>query len=123
MVSPNPTPHYPPRQVFAWWLGSETPVPRRVPFVVDVCEGTFVHLERLMERASAPAAAAARPPAQEDECMMVAALRLLTLQVRDGRGKKEAMTPWVHKCESSYVCCIVQIMGCDHQNVPTAVLT
>ena len=85
-VSPNPRLHYLRPQVFAWWLGCEAPVPRRVPFVVDVSEGTFVHLERLMERASPSAAAAARPPAQEDECMMVAALRLLTLQVRGGEG-------------------------------------
>ena len=59
-------------------------MPRRVPFVVDVSESTFVYLDRLMERASPSAAAAARPPAQEDECVMVAALRLLTLQVRAG---------------------------------------
>ena len=69
--------------MFAWSLGSESKVPRRVPFVVDVCESTFVYLDRLMERASPSAAAAARPPAQEDECVMVAALRLLTLQVRN----------------------------------------
>ncbi|XP_043204412.1 E3 ubiquitin-protein ligase HERC2-like [Amphibalanus amphitrite] len=70
-----------PAQVFAWSLGSESKVPRRVPFVVDVSESTFVYLDRMMERASPSAAAAARPPSQEDECTMVAALRLLTLQL------------------------------------------
>ncbi|XP_037077204.1 E3 ubiquitin-protein ligase HERC2-like [Pollicipes pollicipes] len=70
-----------PLQLFAWSPGAESKVSRRVPFVVDASEATFVYLERLMERAAPPAAAAARPPTQEDECMMVAALRLLTLQL------------------------------------------
>lgn len=54
----------------------------RVPFVVDVCTMTFDQLDLLLRQVSEGMDGTSDwPPPQEKECMVVAALNLLRLQV------------------------------------------
>lgn len=72
-----------PRQSFAWSSCSEWSVGQRVPFVVDVCPATFKQLDLLLRQVSEGMDGSSDwPPPQEKECMVVAALNLLRLQVR-----------------------------------------
>lgn len=80
-----------PSQSFAWSSCSEWSVGLRVPFVVDVCSGTFEQLDLLLRQVSEGMDGSADwPPPQEKECMAVATLNLLRLQVGEhlccGRG-------------------------------------
>lgn len=71
-----------PPQSFAWSSCSEWSVGLRVPFVVDVCSGTFEQLDLLLRQVSEGMDGTADwPPPQEKECMAVATLNLLRLQV------------------------------------------
>lgn len=55
---------------------------QRVPFVVDVCAATFVQLDLLLRQVSEGMDGGSDwPPPQEKECMVVATLNLLRLQV------------------------------------------
>lgn len=55
---------------------------QRVPFVVDVCPMTFEQLDLLLRQVSEGMDGSSDwPPAQEKECMIVATLNLLRLQV------------------------------------------
>ena len=69
-------------QSFAWSSCSEWSVGQRVPFVVDVCPMTFEQLDLLLRQVSEGMDGSSDwPPPQEKECMVVAALNLLRLQV------------------------------------------
>lgn len=55
---------------------------QRVPFVVDVCPMTFEQLDLLLKQVSEGMDGSSDwPPPQEKECMVVATLNLLRLQV------------------------------------------
>lgn len=57
---------------------------QRVPFVVDVCPMTFEQLDLLLRQVSEGMDGSSDwPPPQEKECMVVATLNLLRLQVAD----------------------------------------
>lgn len=65
-----------------WSSCSEWSVGQRVPFVVDVCPMTFEQLDLLLRQVSEGMDGSSDwPPPQEKECMVVAALNLLRLQV------------------------------------------
>ncbi|MEQ2209124.1 hypothetical protein XENOCAPTIV_024721, partial [Xenoophorus captivus] len=69
---------------FAWSSCSEWSVGQRVPFVVDVCSMTFEQLDLLLRQVSEDMDGSSDwPPPQEKECMVVATLNLLRLQVRN----------------------------------------
>lgn len=69
-------------QSFAWSSCSEWSIGLRVPFVVDICSMTFEQLDLLLRQVSEGMDGTADwPPPQEKECMAVAALNLLRLQV------------------------------------------
>lgn len=71
-------------QSFAWSSCSEWSVGLRVPFVVDVCPMTFEQLDLLLRQVSEGMDGSSDwPPPQEKECMVVATLNLLRLQVDD----------------------------------------
>ncbi|XP_059922232.1 E3 ubiquitin-protein ligase HERC2 isoform X1 [Gadus macrocephalus] len=71
-----------PGQSFAWSSCSEWSVGQRVPFVVDVCPMTFEQLDLLLRQVSEGMDGSSDwPPPQEKECMVVAALNLLRLQL------------------------------------------
>ncbi|XP_058886345.1 E3 ubiquitin-protein ligase HERC2-like isoform X1 [Acipenser ruthenus] len=71
-----------PAQSFAWSSSSEWSVGLRVPFVVDVCPMTFEQLDLLLRQVSEGLDSSSDwPPPQEKECMVVAALNLLRLQL------------------------------------------
>lgn len=71
-------------QSFAWSSCSEWSVGQRVPFVVDVCPMTFEQLDLLLRQVSEGMDGSSDwPPPQEKECMVVATLNLLRLQVDD----------------------------------------
>lgn len=71
-------------QSFAWSSCSEWSVGLRVPFVVDVCPMTFEQLDLLLRQVSEGMDGSSDwPPPQEKECMVVATLNLLRLQVTD----------------------------------------
>lgn len=69
-------------QSFAWSSCSEWSIGLRVPFVVDVCPMTFEQLDLLLRQVSEGMDGSSDwPPPQEKECMAVATLNLLRLQV------------------------------------------
>ncbi|XP_074492829.1 E3 ubiquitin-protein ligase HERC2 isoform X1 [Sebastes fasciatus] len=71
-----------PGQSFAWSSCSEWSVGQRVPFIVDVCPMTFEQLDLLLRQVSEGMDGSSDwPPPQEKECMVVATLNLLRLQL------------------------------------------
>eukprot|EP00058_Branchiostoma_floridae_P025861 XP_002611351.1 hypothetical protein BRAFLDRAFT_73256 [Branchiostoma floridae] len=71
-----------PAQSFCWTSTGHWSVGLRVPFVVDVCHGTFQHLDQLLQRVCEGLDGRSDwPPPQEKECMAVAGLNLLRLQL------------------------------------------
>lgn len=55
---------------------------KRVPFVVDICSMSFEQLDLLLRQVSEGMDGSSDwPPSQEKECMVVATLNLLRLQV------------------------------------------
>ncbi|KAB1279055.1 E3 ubiquitin-protein ligase HERC2 [Camelus dromedarius] len=67
---------------FAWSSCSEWSIGLRVPFVVDICSMTFEQLDLLLRQVSEGMDGTADwPPPQEKECMAVATLNLLRLQL------------------------------------------
>ncbi|XP_039600637.1 E3 ubiquitin-protein ligase HERC2 isoform X1 [Polypterus senegalus] len=71
-----------PAQSFAWSSSSEWSISLRVPFVVDVCPMTFEQLDLLLRQVSEGMDGTSDwPPPQEKECMVVATLNLLRLQL------------------------------------------
>ncbi|XP_062251671.1 LOW QUALITY PROTEIN: E3 ubiquitin-protein ligase HERC2 [Platichthys flesus] len=71
-----------PGQSFAWSSCSEWSVGQRVPFVVDVCPMSFEQLDLLLRQVSEGMDGSSDwPPPQEKECMVVATLNLLRLQL------------------------------------------
>ncbi|XP_035763485.1 E3 ubiquitin-protein ligase HERC2 [Neolamprologus brichardi] len=71
-----------PGQSFAWSSSSEWSVGKRVPFVVDVCPMSFEQLDLLLRQVSEGMDGSSDwPPPQEKECMVVATLNLLRLQL------------------------------------------
>ncbi|XP_071532835.1 E3 ubiquitin-protein ligase HERC2 isoform X2 [Panulirus ornatus] len=69
-----------PSQTFAWSTKMSWSVSTRIPYVVEVCEETFVRLNDLLARVG-EGLADDRIPSQEQECMVVAGLNLLRLQL------------------------------------------
>ncbi|XP_038616113.1 E3 ubiquitin-protein ligase HERC2 [Tachyglossus aculeatus] len=71
-----------PAQSFAWSSCSEWSIGLRVPFVVDVCPMTFEQLDLLLRQVSEGMDGTSDwPPPQEKECVAVATLNLLRLQL------------------------------------------
>ncbi|XP_043927990.1 E3 ubiquitin-protein ligase HERC2 [Protopterus annectens] len=71
-----------PAQSFAWSYSSEWSIGLRVPFVVDICPMTFEQLDLLLRQVSEGMDGSSDwPPPQEKECMAVATLNLLRLQL------------------------------------------
>ncbi|XP_015429351.1 PREDICTED: LOW QUALITY PROTEIN: E3 ubiquitin-protein ligase HERC2 [Dufourea novaeangliae] len=68
-----------PNQSFAWCTSAWS-VATRVAFVVDVCEDTFRLLDVLLSK-TCEGLPGTRPPTQDRECLAVAALNLLRLQL------------------------------------------
>ena len=70
-------------QSFAWSCAGHWSVGLRLPFCVDVCKKTFEYLDALLRRVSEDLTGAQDwpPPPQEKECIAVATLNLLRLQV------------------------------------------
>ncbi|XP_041055229.1 E3 ubiquitin-protein ligase HERC2 isoform X4 [Carcharodon carcharias] len=69
-------------QSFAWSSCSEWSIGLRVPFVVDVCQMTFEQLDLLLRQVCEGMDGSSDwPPPQEKECMAVATLNLLRLQL------------------------------------------
>ena len=69
-------------QTLVWSLNDQWSVSSRVPFVVDLVKGTLEQLEELLVEVSRGLDGGSDwPPPQEKECMAVAALNLLNLQV------------------------------------------
>ena len=60
-------------------------VSTRTPYVVEVCEDTFTPLNHLLDLVG-EGLADDDIPSQEQECMVVARLNLLRLQVRSIKG-------------------------------------
>ena len=58
-------------------------MPSKVPFVVDLCQSSFERLDALMcEICEGMDGRSDWPPPQDKECIAVAALNLLNLQVQ-----------------------------------------
>lgn len=71
-----------PSQSFVWSYGGQTTISSRVPFVVDICKRTFEQLDELLaEVCDGMDGQSDWPPHQEKECMAVAGLNLLNLQL------------------------------------------
>ncbi|XP_070553640.1 E3 ubiquitin-protein ligase HERC2-like isoform X2 [Ptychodera flava] len=71
-----------PSQSFAWSSSGHWTVNLRVPFCVDVCKTTFDYLNQLLEQVCGDLDGRSDwPPPQEKECMAVAGLNLLRLQL------------------------------------------
>ncbi|XP_066595212.1 E3 ubiquitin-protein ligase HERC2 [Prorops nasuta] len=68
-----------PTQSFAWTTSAWS-VASRVAFVVDVCEDSFKLIDTLLAK-SCEGLPGARPPTQDRECLAVATLNLLRLQL------------------------------------------
>ena len=70
-------------QSFVWSSTGHWSVGTRVPFTVDVSQRTFEFLDALLRRVSEDLTGSQDwpPPPQEKECIAVAALNLLRLQV------------------------------------------
>ncbi|XP_042876756.1 E3 ubiquitin-protein ligase HERC2-like isoform X6 [Penaeus japonicus] len=69
-----------PSQTFAWSTKMSWSVSTRTPYVVEVCEETFTKLNDLLDRVG-EGLADDHIPSQEQECMVVAGLNLLRLQL------------------------------------------
>ncbi|XP_015606913.1 E3 ubiquitin-protein ligase HERC2 isoform X2 [Cephus cinctus] len=67
-------------QSFAWSMRSTCYVPIRAAFVIDICEDTFKLLDMLLAK-SCEELPGTRPPTQDRECLAVATLNLLRLQL------------------------------------------
>ncbi|XP_022244118.1 E3 ubiquitin-protein ligase HERC2-like isoform X2 [Limulus polyphemus] len=71
-----------PAQTFLWSTSEQASLGLRVPFVVDVCMSTFEQLDELLTQVCEGLDGNSDwPPPQEKECIAVAALNLLTLQL------------------------------------------
>ncbi|XP_077868707.1 E3 ubiquitin-protein ligase HERC2-like [Saccoglossus kowalevskii] len=71
-----------PSQSFAWSTSGHWMVSLRVPFCVDVCRLTFDYLDQLLRQVCDDLDGRTDwPPPQEKECMAVAGLNLLRLQL------------------------------------------
>ncbi|XP_073987726.1 E3 ubiquitin-protein ligase HERC2 isoform X1 [Rhodnius prolixus] len=71
-----------PTQCFAWGTSESWLVGLRVPLVVDVCKDTFLRLDQILQQSSEGATGQSDwPPSQTKECMIVASLNLLRLQL------------------------------------------
>jgi E3 ubiquitin-protein ligase HERC2 len=69
-------------QSFVWSISGHWTVGSRIPFVVDLGKSTFEQLDELLsEVCEGMDGRSDWPPPQEKECMAVAALNLLSLQV------------------------------------------
>lgn len=69
-------------QTFAWTSGGQWIVSSRVPFIVDVCKSTFEQLDELLGEVCVEMEGKSDwPPPQDKECLAVAGLNLLNLQV------------------------------------------
>ncbi|XP_075228227.1 E3 ubiquitin-protein ligase HERC2 isoform X3 [Lycorma delicatula] len=70
-----------PTQSFAWSPSDNWKVGLRLLFVTDVCEETMVRLEELLTSVCEGVTGSDWPPPQEKECMVVATLNIIRLQL------------------------------------------
>ncbi|XP_064481734.1 E3 ubiquitin-protein ligase HERC2-like isoform X2 [Ornithodoros turicata] len=70
-----------PAQTLMWTAVERYSVPLRVPFVVDVCKETLEQIDELLVQSCEGVEVAWPPPPQEKECIAVATLHLLQLQI------------------------------------------
>ncbi|CAH1776574.1 unnamed protein product, partial [Owenia fusiformis] len=81
-----------PAQSFVWTSNGRWNINPRVPFVVDICRATFEQLDELLgEVAEDLDGRLDWPPPQEKECMTVAALNLLNLQMFAAINQNESL--------------------------------
>ncbi|XP_021378315.1 E3 ubiquitin-protein ligase HERC2-like isoform X2 [Mizuhopecten yessoensis] len=81
-----------PSQTFAWSSGGQWTVGNRVPFIVDVCKGTFDQLDELLSQVCEDMDGRSDwPPPQDKECIAVASLNLLNLQLHAAISQSENM--------------------------------
>jgi E3 ubiquitin-protein ligase HERC2 len=86
-----------PNQTFVWTAGSVTTLESKIPFVLDVCEETFRLLDQLLDEVweggldGGGGGGGYRPPKQEEECVAVAALNLLKLQLHAILSRKDSV--------------------------------
>ncbi|XP_074649618.1 E3 ubiquitin-protein ligase HERC2-like [Tubulanus polymorphus] len=79
-----------PGQSFVWSSNSYCATSARIPFVVDVCKQTFEQLDELLaEVCEGMDGRNDWPPPQEKECMAVAALNILSLQLHTAIAHNE----------------------------------
>ncbi|XP_076233389.1 E3 ubiquitin-protein ligase HERC2 [Calliopsis andreniformis] len=95
-------------QSFAWCTSAWS-VASRVAFVVDICEDTFRLLDSLLSRAC-EGLPSTRPPTQDRECLAVATLNLIRLQLHtmithniDGKSVGLAGTPLLNSLKQRCV--------------------
>ena len=80
-----------PLQSIVWSCSGHWTVNPRVPFVADVCKWTFEQLDKLLaEVCEGLDGRSDWPPPQEKECMAVAALNLLNLQLYAAISQSES---------------------------------
>ncbi|XP_053987984.1 E3 ubiquitin-protein ligase HERC2 isoform X2 [Hylaeus volcanicus] len=101
-----------PAQSFAWsnsTTPSAWPVASRVAFVVDICEDTFRQLDTLLGH-GCEGLPGTRPPTQDRECLAVATLNLIRLQLHtmvahnvDGKYVGLAGTPLLNSLKQRCV--------------------
>jgi E3 ubiquitin-protein ligase HERC2 len=66
----------------AWSSGGQCTISSRIPFVVDICKSTFEQLDELLsDVCEGMDGKSDWPPPQDKECIAVAGLNLLNLQV------------------------------------------
>ncbi|KAK3100706.1 hypothetical protein FSP39_024049, partial [Pinctada imbricata] len=79
-----------PSQTFVWSSGGQWSVGSRIPFVVDVCRSTFEQLDELLsEVCEGMDGRSDWPPPQDKECLAVAGLNLLNLQMHAAISQSE----------------------------------
>lgn len=67
------------KQSFIWTENRQQSIPTRLPFVIDLTENTFRLLEQILSFINSSNNPS--PPTQDKECICVASLKLLRLQV------------------------------------------
>ncbi|KAK6172413.1 hypothetical protein SNE40_016067 [Patella caerulea] len=71
-----------PSQTFVWSSSGHWSVSSRIPFVVDVSKSTFEHINELLSEVCDGMDSKGERPPQHKECIAVAGLNLLNLQLR-----------------------------------------
>ncbi|XP_052077229.1 E3 ubiquitin-protein ligase HERC2-like isoform X2 [Mytilus californianus] len=79
-----------PNQTFAWSSGGQCMISGRIPFVVDICKSAFEQLDELLsDVCEGMDGRSDWPPPQDKECIAVAGLNLLNLQLHAAISQTE----------------------------------